>query len=103
MFELADIAAQARSQKQTAISPIAFEAFAKFDAIFMLERSINGLSLEARVAARRKDVAPLVHDLIDWMKRERSKLSRHTEVAKAMDYMLKRIFLGVWQGLEPWA
>jgi hypothetical protein len=37
------------------------------------------------------------------MKRERSKLSRHNEVAKAMDYMLKRIFLGVWQGLEPWA
>ena len=91
LFELADIAAQARSQKQTAISPIAFEAVAKFDAIFLLERSINGLSPEARVAARRKDVAPLVHDLIDWMKRERSKLSRHNEVAKAMDYMLKRI------------
>jgi transposase len=65
LFELADIAAQARSQKQTAISPIAFEAVAKFDAIFMLERSINGLSPEARAAARRKDVAPLVHDLID--------------------------------------
>ena len=91
MFELADIAAQARSQKQTAISPIAFEAFAKFDAIFMLERSINGLSPEARAAARRKDIAPLVNDLIEWMKRERAKLSRHNEVAKAMDYMLKRI------------
>ena len=33
----------------------------------------------------------LVDDLIDWMKRERAKLSRHNEVAKAMDYMLKRI------------
>ena len=53
--------------------------------------SINGLSPEARVAARRKDIAPLVNDLIDWMKRERAKLSRHNEVAKAMDYMLKRI------------
>ena len=40
---------------------------------------------------RRKDVAPLVNDLIDWMKRERGKLSRHNEVAKAFDYMLKRI------------
>ena len=46
---------------------------------------------EARVAARRKDIAPLVNDLIEWMKRERAKLSRHNEVAKAMDYMLKRI------------
>jgi transposase len=91
LFALADIASQARKEKPTTISPIAFEAVQKFDAIFMLERSINGLSPEARVAARRKDIAPLVNDLIDWMKQERSKLSRHNEVAKAMDYMLKRI------------
>jgi transposase len=91
LFELADIAAKARKGKPTTISLIAFEAVGKFDAIFALERSINGLSPEARVAARRKDIAPLVNDLIDWMKRERAKLSRHNEVAKAMDYMLKRI------------
>jgi hypothetical protein len=57
----------------------------------VLECSINGLSPEARVAARRKDIAPLVNELIEWMKRERTKLSRHNEVAKAFDYMLKRI------------
>jgi transposase len=91
LFELADIAAKARKEKPTAISPIAFEAVQKFDAIFMLERSINGLSPQARLAARRKDIAPLVHDLIDWMKTQRSKLSRHNEVAKSMDYMLKRV------------
>jgi transposase len=91
LFELADIAAKARNQKSTAISPIAFEAVRKIDAIFMLERSINGLPPEQRLAARRKDIAPLVDDLIEWMKRERGKLSRHNEVAKAMDYMLKRI------------
>ena len=62
----------------------------KFDAIFALERAINGLSPEARVAVRRKDIAPLVNDLIEWMKRERGKLSRHNDVARAMDYMLKR-------------
>src|SRR5262249_38821071 len=61
------------------------------DAIFMLERSINGLSPAERMAARCRDTAPLVNDLIDWMKRERGKLSRHNEVAKAIDYMLKRI------------
>jgi transposase len=93
LFELADIASKARNQKPMTISPIAFEAVQKFDAIFALERSINGLSPEARVAQRRKDVAPLVNDLIDWMRRERGKLSRHNEVAKAMDYMLKRVDL----------
>src|SRR5215467_12033212 len=87
LFELADIASNARDQRRPTISPIAFEAVQKFDAIFMLERSINGLSPEARVAARRKDIAPLVNDLIEWMKRERAKLSRHNEVAKAMDYI----------------
>jgi transposase len=91
LFELADIASQARNHKPATISPIAFEAVQKFDAIFMLERSINGLPPEARVAARRKDIAPLVNDLIEWMKRERAKLSRHNEVAKAMHYTLKRI------------
>lgn len=91
LFELADIASKARKGKPTTISPIAFAAVQKFDAIFALERSINGSSPEARVAARRKDIAPLVNDFIDWMKQERSKLSRHNEVAKAFDYMLKRI------------
>ena len=91
LFELADIASKAREQAEPRISPIAFEAVQKFDAIFVLERSINGLSPEERLAARRKDIAPLVNDLIEWMKRERAKLSRHNEVAKAMDYMLRRI------------
>ena len=91
LFELADIAAKARNGKLTKISPIAFEAVGKFDAIFALERSINGSPPDVRLAARRRDIAPLVNDLIDWMKQERCKLSRHNDVAKAMDYMLKRI------------
>jgi transposase len=90
-FELADIASKARAKTSAVISPIAFEAVQKIDAIFMLERSINGSSPEERLAARHKDIASLVDDLIDWMRRERAKLSRHNDVAKAMDYMLKRI------------
>jgi transposase len=90
-FELADIAATARGKTKPAISPIAFEAVQKIDAIFVLERSINGLPPQERLAARSKDIAPLVNDLIDWMRQERAKLSRHNDVAKAMDYMLRRI------------
>jgi transposase len=91
LFELADIAAQARDRKPATISPVAFEAVQKIDAIFAAERSINGQPPAERVAVRRKDIAPLVSELIDWMTRERARLSRHNEVAKAMDYMLKRI------------
>ncbi len=90
-FELADIASMARGKTKPVISPIAFEAVQKIDAIFMLERSINGSSPQERLAARRSDVAPLVNDLIDWMRRQRAGLSPHNDVAKAMDYMLRCI------------
>ena len=45
---------------------------------------------EQRLAVRQKDVAPLVAELEVWMRAARSKMSRHADVAKAMDYMLKR-------------
>ena len=57
-FELADIAAKARKGKPATISPIAFQAVQKFDAIFALERSINGCSPEsARRSAPQRDCA----------------------------------------------
>jgi transposase len=90
-FELADVASKARGKTSAIISPIAFAAVQKFDAVFAAERMINGSSPAERVAIRRKEIAPLVDDLIEWMKRERAKLSRHNDVAKAMDYMLKRV------------
>jgi transposase len=90
-FELADIASKARNKKSITISPLALQAVRKIDAIFMAERAINGLTPDERLAARRADIAPLVDELIAWMRDERGKLSRHNEVAKAMDYMLKRI------------
>ena len=43
-----------------------------------------------RLAHRQRDAQPLVDDLEAWMRRERARLSRHNDVAKAMDYMLKR-------------
>jgi hypothetical protein len=46
---------------------------------FAAERAINGSSPAERVAIRRKEIAPLVDDLIEWMKRERARLSRHND------------------------
>src|SRR6202789_773411 len=90
-FELADIAANARRGKNAPpISPIALEAVKRIDALFDIEREINGLSIEKRLAARRGRSAPLVAALEGWMRAERAKLSRHVAVAKAIDYMLTR-------------
>ena len=71
-------------------APLALEAVRRIDAIFDAERGINGLPAEQRLAVRQKHIAPLVAELETWMRAVRSKLSRHNDVAKAMDYMLKR-------------
>ena len=90
-FELADIAASKRRGKTAPpISPLALEAVKRIDALFDIERGINGESAEHRLAVREELSAPVLADLKDWMQAERRKLSRHSPVAKAMDYMLRR-------------
>jgi hypothetical protein len=86
---LADVAAKARG-KLPVVAPLALEAVKRIDAVFDVEREINGQSADERLAVRRVRVAPLVAALRAWMRAERARLSRHSEVAKAMDYMLKR-------------
>jgi transposase len=93
-FVLADIAANARrkAQGKTAgvVSPLALEAVRRIDALFEIERSINGESAERRRAVRQELSAPLVTDLERWLREHRPKLSRGNDLAKAMDYVLKR-------------
>jgi transposase len=94
-FVLADIAAAAKRRAKSGkhgaiISPLAFEAVKRIDALFDIEREINGTSAGERLAVRAERSAPLLADLEAWMREERARLSRHAPVAKAMDYMLKR-------------
>ena len=71
-------------------APFAVEAVHRIDAIFTAEREITGQTADQRYAARQAKTLQLVADLEDWMRTARAKLSRHADVAKAMDYMLKR-------------
>jgi transposase len=90
-FELADIATNAqRGKNAPPISPIALEAVKRIDAIFDVERDINGASAEERLRVRLDISAPLVAALETWLRTERAKLSRHAAIAKAIDYMLTR-------------
>ena len=90
-YELADIAAsKRRGRNAPPISPLALEAVKRIDVLFDIERGINGESAEHRLAMRQELSAPVLADLKDWMDGERGKLSRHSAVAKAMDYMLRR-------------
>ena len=93
-YELADIAAnKRRGRRAPPIAPLALEAVTRIDALFDIEQAINGESAERRLAVRRERSTPLVAELKEWMRTERAGLSRHADVAKAMDYMLKR-----WDG-----
>ena len=79
-FELAELAR----------APLAIEAVHRIDAIFDIERGINGLPSSQRLAIRQERAAPLVASLESWVRTARGKMSSHADVAKAMDYMLKR-------------
>ena len=90
-FELADIAANARRGKNAgAISPIALEAVKRIDALFDIERGINGQSAEQRLRVRKEQSASLLAALEAWLRQQRSRLSNSSSVAKPIDYMLRR-------------
>lgn len=71
-------------------APLAIEAMRRIDAIFAIERTINGAPAEQRLVVRQARITTLVNELQSWMRDARGKLSHHADAAKAMDYMLKR-------------
>ncbi|MBB3967381.1 transposase [Rhizobium metallidurans] len=90
-FELADIAGNVRKGKPAhEISPVALEAVARIDALFEIERGVNGTSAEERFAARQQHTRPLVDDLHDWLIVQRSQMSKHNPVAKAINYLFDK-------------
>jgi transposase len=93
-FVLADIETSARRKAEgkapAPISPLALEAVRRIDALFEIERTINGRAAQERYVVRQELSAPLVSELETWMREERPKLPRGSDVAKAIDYMLKR-------------
>jgi transposase len=93
-FAMADIEANARrkaaGKKEMPLSPIAMEIVRRIDALFAIERTINGKSSEERLAVRRDASRPLVDALGIYMREHVAKLSRGHDLAKAMQYMLKR-------------
>ena len=56
----------------------------RIDALFEIERAINGQGADQRISA------PLGADVKAWMALQRAKLAPGADLAKAIDYMLKR-------------
>ena len=93
-FAMADLEENARrkaaGKKEIALSPIAIEIVRRIDALFAIERTINGQGADYRKAVRQAQSAPLVADLEAYMREQCAKLSRGHDLAKAMNYMFKR-------------
>jgi transposase len=71
-------------------APIAIEAVERMDALFAIEREINGLPPAQRVAARNERSRSLVIELERWFREQRARVSKNSETGKAIDYSLKR-------------
>ena len=93
-FAMADLEENARRQaagkKTIVLSPIAIQVVRRIDALFDVERSINGKSAEERKAVRQDLSKPLITELQVYMREQRAKLSQTHDLAKAIDYILKR-------------
>lgn len=71
-------------------SPVAREVVTRMDAIFAAEREIWGHSAEERRAFRQIRVAPLVAELGVHLRQQYGRLSRKSDLAKAIHYMTSR-------------
>jgi transposase len=93
-FAMADLEENARrkaaGKKEIPLSPIAVEIVRRIDALFEIERSINGKSAEERLAVRRTLSRPLVDDLHAYMRAQLTRLAPGHDLVKAINYMLKR-------------
>jgi transposase len=61
----------------------------RIDAVFEIERSINGRSAEERLQVRQTLSRPLVEDLQVYLREQVAKLSRGHDLAKAFSYILE--------------
>lgn len=88
---LAEIAANAKRGKNAgSISPVALEPVKRIEALFDIERDINGLATDERLERRRQESRSIAEALEKWMWAERAKLSGSSLVAEPIDYELKR-------------
>jgi transposase len=93
-FAMADTEENARrkaaGKTEMALSPIAIEIVRRIDALFEIERSINGKSAEERLTVRRMLSQPLVDDLHVYLRAQLVRLARGHDLVKAINYILKR-------------
>lgn len=71
-------------------SPVAAEALARIGALYAIEADIRGKPPHERAKARQARAAPLLESLREWLRQTLSRVSKKSELAKAIGYVLTR-------------
>jgi len=71
-------------------SPIVDEALLRIAALYIIEADIRGLPPEQRRAVRQEQSRPLVDTFFAWLGAQADRVSRKSELGKALAYMLRR-------------
>jgi transposase len=71
-------------------SPIAAEALERIGALYAIETEIRGRPPDERSALRQARAGPLLESLREWLRQTLQKLSKKSELAKAIGYILSR-------------
>jgi len=62
----------------------------RIDALFAIERRINGASPAQRLTVRQAESAPIVAELETWLTETRQQLTSNHSIAKAINYLKRR-------------
>lgn len=71
-------------------SPIVDEALLQIAAIYKIEAEVRGLSTAQRRAVRQEKSRPLIDKFFVWLNAQAGRVSRKSELGKALAYMLRR-------------
>lgn len=85
--------------KPKAGSPIVDEALVRIAALYRIEDAIRGKDRDLRRAIRQEQSRPLIDDFFAWLEAQAARISRKSDLGKALAYMLRRqagfrLFLG---------
>lgn len=71
-------------------SPIAAEALERIGALYVIEAEIRGRPPDERRSARQARAGPLLESLRDWLRQTLGRVSKKSELAKAIGYVITR-------------
>ena len=71
-------------------SPVAAEALERIGALYGIEAEIRGRPPDARAAIRQARAGPLLESLREWLRQTLARVSKKSELAKAINYIVSR-------------